>query len=184
MSRQSGYAQGMAVFRAEQSLSLKQWFYRHARLPILISILAIVAVESLLLAIMGKHQLELQEGVANRLAEFSRLALFQGSTPLLQAGFDIAIRDLRASRAFVCEQGWVLVLKEPQRSSCAVEPRVGYRVLRVPIAQASEAIAKFGQHFEFVLQAPIFPQESLIYYTLGFSIGVCVLGMFLLRRLG
>ncbi|MFM8269767.1 MAG: sensor histidine kinase, partial [Pseudomonadota bacterium] len=165
----------MGIIQSRHSLTLRQWFYRNARLPIFISILAIVGVEILLLGVIGKHQHQLQEGVANRLAELSRLALSQGSTPLLQAGFDIATRELRASRAFVCEQGWVLVLKNPERSPCFIEPRFGYRVVRVPL--------RSGQ-FEFILQVPIFPQESLIYYTFGISVLVCVSGLILLRRLG
>lgn len=162
----------MGGYSKNQGLSLRRWFYRNTRLPIFISIIAILGVESLLLVVIGKHQLELQQGVANRLAEFSRLALAQGSTSLLQAGFDIAVRDLRASRAFVCEQGWILVLKTPQRSSCVIQQKLGYRIFRVPI----------GSNFQFVLQVPILPQESLIYYTFGFSILVCVLGMFFLHR--
>ncbi len=159
-----------------KSITLRQWFYRNARLPLLVSILAIVAVEILLLGIIGKHQLETQEGVANRLAELSGLALVQGSTPLLQTGLDIAVRELRASRAFVCERGVVYALKNPEPSPCSVENRLGYRTLRIPI--------KEKQQFEFILQVPILPQESLIYYTLGFSIMVCFLGMLLLHRVG
>jgi len=159
-----------------KSLTLRQWFYRNARLPLLVSILSILAVEVLLLAIIGKHQWETQEGVANRLAELSGLALNQSSTPLLQTGFDIAVRELRASHAFVCERGVIYALKSPQPSSCVVENRFGYRTLRIPI--------KEKRQYEFILQVPLLPQESLIYYTLAFSILVCVSGMLLLRRVG
>jgi signal transduction histidine kinase len=159
-----------------KSVTLRRWFYRNARLPLLVSIVAIVAVEILLLGIIGNHQLRTQEGVANRLAELSGLALVQGSTPLLQTGLDIAVRELRASRAFVCERGVIYALKAPEPSPCSVQNRFGYRTLRIPI--------KEKQQFEFILQVPIFPQESLIYYTLGFSILVCVLGMLLLYRVG
>ncbi|NBX77144.1 MAG: sensor histidine kinase [Proteobacteria bacterium] len=157
-------------------LTLRQWFYRNARLPLLVSILTIVAVETLLLGIIGKNQFEIQEGVANRLAELSGLALVQKSTPLLQTGFDIAVRELRASRAFVCERGMIYALKTPEISSCSVENRFGYRILRIPLREKKQ--------FEFVLQVPILPQESLIYYTLAFSVFVCVLGMLLLHRVG
>lgn len=159
-----------------RSLSLRQWIYRNARLPLLVSLLSILAVESLLLGVIGKNQLELQEGVANRLAELSRLALTQGSTPLLQTGFEIAVRELRASQAFLCEKGLVLVLSTPKVNECAIEPRFGYRVLRVPL--------EGNRPFEFILQVPILPQENLIYYTLGISVLVCISGMFLLRRVG
>lgn len=168
---------------SQSTLNLKQWFYRNARVPILFTLVAFSAVEILLLTVIGKNQFEHQRGVAERLAEVSRLALEEKSTALLQAGFDIARRELNASRAFVCEQSLMYVTVPPRLSNCPVEDKLGDRVIEVPISLPNRLRTPPFQQHKFVLQVPVFPRDELIYYTLGISILVCCLGIALLRRL-
>ena len=165
------------------TLSLKQWFYRNARVPILFSLGAFLGVEVLLLSLVARTQFEHQKGVAERLAELSRLALEEKSTSLLQAGFEIARRDLKASDAFVCEQSLVYVTIPPRLSQCVLEKRIDERVIEVPIALPNRLRTPPFQQHKFVLRVPILPRDELIYFTLGISLVVCLLGVSLLRRL-
>ena len=159
--------------------SLRQWFDKNARYPFLLTLLSFLGVETLLLWVVARHQLELQTGVAQRLAELSRVALEQKSTAPLQTGFEIATRELGAIRAFVCEQNLVLALKTPQLSPCEVQKKIGFRIIQIPISRGEFFPPK---NFSFNLQVPIFSRERVLYYTLGLSLGVCLLGMVLLRR--
>jgi signal transduction histidine kinase len=162
--------------------SLSQWFYRNARVPILFSLFAFLSVETLLLVVIGKNQFEHQRGVAERLAEVSRLALEEKSTALLQAGFDIARKELEASTALVCEQSLMYVTVPPRLSTCSLEKKWSERVIEVPISLPNRLRTPPFQQHKFVLQVPIYPRDELIYYTLGLSFVVCLLGVGLLRR--
>lgn len=166
----------------QADLSLRKWFYRHARIPLFLSVLTFGAVEILLLGLVGKNQLEHQRGVAERLAGLSQLAIEQKSTALLQAAFDIAIRELGAQKAFLCEKSRLYVLRNPELSECIEEKKLGYRFLEVPVKAASVSPSELGKQYLFVLQVPILPRGSLVYLTLGLSLLACALGLFLLYR--
>lgn len=165
-------------------VSLRKWFYLHARIPLFLSVLTFLGVEALLLGLVGKNQLEHQQGVAQRLAGLSQLAIQQKSTALLQAAFEIAIRELGAQKAFVCERSLLYVLKDPKLSECIEEKKLGYRVLEVPLKAASGSPDERVKQYLFVLQVPILPRGSVVYATLGLSLLACALGLFLLYRMG
>lgn len=156
----------MGTGEASSRISLKRWFYRNARLPLFLSLLAFLAVEILLLLVIGKNQWEHQLEVSFRFAELAKIALIQKSSSVLQAGIDIAARDLRAHKAFVCEK----------KNDCFLEPRWGFRVLEIPI----ELKDSERRNFSLVLQVPLFPKGSLIYFTVFWSIVACLLVVFLL----
>ncbi|NBX92683.1 MAG: sensor histidine kinase [Proteobacteria bacterium] len=159
--------------------SLKQWFYLNARLPLFFSVLVFFVFEILLLAIIGKNQLEHQTGVSARLAELTKIALLQKSSSLLQAGVDLAVRDLRAHRAFLCESSRVYATPSLEMSPCSVEQMRGYRILEVPIVFDE---APLHRSYQFVLQVPIWPKENVLLLILGISVLMSVLGVWLLAR--
>ncbi|NBW98115.1 hypothetical protein EBR03_00945, partial [bacterium] len=157
----------------ESGMSLRHWFYLNARIPLLISAGVLLSIQVLLLVLVAKNEWKAQQGVAERLGQLSLLALTQKSTALLQAGFEIATKELGAVKAFVCEHSWIYVLREPQPSDCKVEARWGYRVIQVPL----------NAGYSFFLQVPIFPSDELMMYALVISLGMTVMAFFFLKKM-
>lgn len=154
-------------------MSLRHWFYLNARIPLVISAGALLSIQVLLLVLVAKNEWKAQQGVAERLGQLSLLALQQKSTALLQAGFEIATKELGAVNAFVCEHSWIYVLRDPQPSDCKVEARWGYRVIQVPL----------NSGYSFFLQVPFFPGDALMMYTLIISVGMTVIAFFFLKKM-
>jgi signal transduction histidine kinase len=154
----------MGIGEASSRISLKWWFYRNARIPLFLSLIAFLSVEILLLLVIGRNQWENQLEVSSHFAELAKLALIQKSSSVLQTG--IAARDLQAYKAFVCHK----------KSDCFLEPRWGFRVLEIPINLTGTGYAEF----RLVLQVPWLPKGSLISFTLSLSVLACLLVVFLL----
>jgi len=174
------YPPGLKV--RPKTLSLRGWLWRYTRLPLFLLFLLFLSVESIVLVLAGKNQLHHQTAIASRLAEMSRLAIQEKSSPLLQAGFDLAIRELGALDAFVCEKKLLYVLVRPSFSSCEVAPRWGYRVIETSLGERKSTLQ--GQvQYAFVLQVPIFPDDQFIILSIGVSLALCLLGVGVIARL-
>lgn len=167
---------------AFQRVSLRRWLWQHTRLPLLFLILLFLAVEAIILVLVARNQFQHQMVIASRLAEMSHIAISEKSSLLLQAGFDLAKRELGALDAFVCESKRIYILKNPDSLHCPLPARWGYRVLETPL-QAGLASNNQKAQYSFILQAPIFPQENRILMSLGLSLLLCFLGVGLIIRL-
>lgn len=102
-------------------LTIRQWFYRNAKIPILATIAGIVLVSAAYFVVWQIENHKTQVSRADRLVDLGGLAIVQSNRILLESVLQHAFYELHAEKVIFCRAGRVEVSYPTRVSSCVIQ---------------------------------------------------------------
>jgi len=102
-------------------LTIRQWFYRNAKIPILATIAGIILVSAAYFVAWQIENHKIQVARADRLIDLGGLAIVQNNRILLESVLQHAFYELHAKKVVFCRSGHVEVSYPTSTPSCAMQ---------------------------------------------------------------
>lgn len=102
-------------------LTIRQWFYRNAKIPVLATIAGIILVSVGYFVVWQIENHKTQLSRADRLIDLGGLAIIQSNRILLESVLQNAFYELHAEKVIFCRSGRVEVSYPTRASSCMIQ---------------------------------------------------------------
>jgi signal transduction histidine kinase/FixJ family two-component response regulator len=157
-------------------ITLKEWFYRKARFPILFTVVLMALSLVAYLWFWQKTQRHTQDERTRQIVGLASLAITQKDRTLLESSLRVGFSSLRAKKIILCENETVLISHPSVETSCAPElSSFATRLIQLP------AVGMPRYHFNFYL--PAFPNLRSFGFIFLLSGVFLAGGTFLLAQL-
>jgi signal transduction histidine kinase/FixJ family two-component response regulator len=157
-------------------ITLKEWFYRKARFPILSTVILMALSLVAYLWFWQKTQRHTQDERTRQIVGLASLAIIQKDRTLLESSLRVGFASLRARKITLCENDTVLISHPTVETSCAPKS-AAFTTRLIQIA----AVGMPRYRFNFYL--PAFPDLKSFGFILLLSGVFLAGGTFLLVRL-
>jgi len=165
-----------------KTISLKFWFNKYAKLPILIITLLIVAVQIAYIFNARKTQINKRDKEVERLVSVANLGILSNDRAIIETTLDVVTHDMGAKRIFFCEQS-ELITSYPTLSSfdCSRPVKAGFG--EELLAISPKGTPQFVFYFYFPFFQGLKPIFFMLFAFIVFSIFIISMLQLLQKRI-